>query len=877
MVGRTISHYEIIEKLGEGGMGVVYKARDTHLERFVAIKVLPPEKVTDPERRMRFIQEAKAASALNHPNIITIHDIDQADGVYFISMEFVAGKTLSALIPRHGMRLGEVLKYTTQIADALARPHAAGIIHRDLKPSNIMVTDQGLVKVLDFGLAKLTDSGFTSEHDATCTMKAGTEEGKIVGTVAYMSPEQAEGKVIDPRSDIFSFGSVVYEMLTGRRAFQGDTKASTIAALLREEPKPVSQAVEGLPREMERIVRRALRKDTEHRFQTMGDLRVALQELKEESDSGKLAAPVVVDSPYRRTRRWWIAAAAMIVATVGFGTWLRYHATTTLRSFPKTIPLTSYPGRQRTPALSPDGKQVAFSWDGETGDNFDIYVKLVDGGSPLRLTTNPADELYPAWSPDGGRIAFLRAKGSTTEIVIIPALGGQERQLTQLSIGGPFLEITDLSWSPDGKFLAFTEFQPNESAGIFFVSIESGEKRRVTSSTREYIGDWMPRFSPDGKNLAFIRMPTFLIADVYVLPLNANAPAGAPRQIASVGSVTGLDWTPDSRSIVFSGSDNGIDSLRMVPAAGGRPEPLAAVGTHPSISRNPTRLAYERSISDYNIWRIPGPRSTQPTAPPQKWIASTQVDEDPRYSPDGKKILFASDRSGTMDLWTSNTTGDEPAQLNTGRTPPGSPRWSPDSRWITFDSPQSGNSHIFVISADGGAVRRVTQGASNNARPSWSGDGKWIYFGSNRTGEWQVWKEPAQGGDAVQVTKRGGREAFESPDGKLVFYAKFPEPGIWSVPPDGGEETQVIQKAGQSLWAMARDGICFFDWKDTLTPIVQFYGFRDPRTKTWYEFPRGTHIDTLSSAISVSPDGRWILYTQIDQAGSNLMLVDNFR
>src|SRR5712692_6316427 len=217
MVGRTISHYQILEQLGEGGMGVVYKAKDTHLDRFVAIKVLPPEKVTDPERKRRFTQEAKAASALNHPNIITIHDIDEADGVHFIAMEFVAGKTLNALIPRHGMRLSEVLKYAIQIADALAKAHAAGIIHRDLKPGNIMVTEQGLVKVLDFGLAKLTETAPAGEHEVTHTMRPATEEGKIVGTVVYMSLEQAEGKKVDARSDVFSFGAVLYERVTGRQ------------------------------------------------------------------------------------------------------------------------------------------------------------------------------------------------------------------------------------------------------------------------------------------------------------------------------------------------------------------------------------------------------------------------------------------------------------------------------------------------------------------------------------------------------------------------------------------------------------------------------------------------------------------------------------
>lgn len=260
MIGKTISHYSILEKLGEGGMGVVYKARDTHLDRLVAVKVLPAEKVADPERKQRFVKEAKAASSLNHPNIITIYDIGQAEGVDFISMECVNGKTLDQLIPRRGMRLNEALKCAVQIADALARAHSAGIVHRDLKPGNIMVNEHGLVKVLDFGLAKLTEATPTSEDDATRTMRPTTEEGKIVGTVAYMSPEQAEGRKVDARSDIFSFGSVLYEMVTGGQAFHGDTKASTLAAILKDNPRPASQLVDGLPREVERLISRCLQK-----------------------------------------------------------------------------------------------------------------------------------------------------------------------------------------------------------------------------------------------------------------------------------------------------------------------------------------------------------------------------------------------------------------------------------------------------------------------------------------------------------------------------------------------------------------------------------------------------------------------------------------
>jgi len=270
VIGKTISHYKILEKLGEGGMGVVYKARDTNLDRFVAIKVLPAEKVADPEPKQRFVQEAKAASSLNHPNIITIYDIGQAEGVDFIAMECVIGNTLDQLIPRHGMRLNEALKCAIQIADALARAHAVGIVHRDLKPGNIIVNEHGLVKVLDFGLAKLTESTSAPEDECTRTMRPTTEEGKIVGTVAYMSPEQAEGKKVDARSDIFSFGSVFYEMVTGGPAFHGGTKASTLAAILKDNPRPAGQLVEGLPREVEKLISRCLRKEVNQRSQSHG-------------------------------------------------------------------------------------------------------------------------------------------------------------------------------------------------------------------------------------------------------------------------------------------------------------------------------------------------------------------------------------------------------------------------------------------------------------------------------------------------------------------------------------------------------------------------------------------------------------------------------
>jgi len=328
MIGRTLGDYRIVEKLGAGGMGVVYKARDQHLDRFVAIKLLPPEKVANPDRKRRFVQEAKAASALHHSNIVHIYDISSDEGMDFIAMEFVDGKTLDHRISHRSLPLGDALKYGVQIADALAKAHSTGIVHRDLKPSNLIVNEEGVLKILDFGLAKLTEQIQGDGFASTATVDGGerpvTEKGAIVGTVAYMSPEQAEGKPVDARSDIFSFGSVLYEMVTGRKAFQGDSKISTLAAILREEPAPVSRVSGGIPQELERVITRCLRKDPVRRFQHMDDVKIALEELKEESDSGKSASqPAVVPSKPWISKRLMagIAVAVMLIAA-GIGVWL---------------------------------------------------------------------------------------------------------------------------------------------------------------------------------------------------------------------------------------------------------------------------------------------------------------------------------------------------------------------------------------------------------------------------------------------------------------------------------------------------------------------------------------------------------------------------
>ena len=403
MIGTLLGHYQIIEKLGQGGMGVVYKARDLHLDRFVALKILPPDQLADPERRQRFTQEARAASALAHPNIITIHDVSSDAGVDFIAMEYVPGKTLDQLIPSTGMPLRQALKIALQAADGLAAAHAIGIVHRDVKPSNIMVGDKDRVTVMDFGLAKLQGLVAESGASAASAMTAlHTEAGRIVGTLHYMSPEQAAGRTVDERSDIFSFGSLLYQMLCGQRPFQGDSAITTLAAIIEKEPPPLPA---GVPASVEEVLARCLHKDPSQRYQHMADVVVDLQGLDGQSVSQQRRVRVRAGA----ARRWrWVAAAgaSLLVVVLVAAVW--FVATRWLRPPPppSLATLTVYPGEENGPALSPDGKQVAFSWNGGKGSNTDIYVQFVGDTRASRLTTDPGNEVNPCWSPDGRRIAF---------------------------------------------------------------------------------------------------------------------------------------------------------------------------------------------------------------------------------------------------------------------------------------------------------------------------------------------------------------------------------------------------------------------------------------------------------------------------------------
>ena len=870
MTGEVLSHYQILEKLGEGGMGVVYKARDTHLERFVAIKVLPPERVADPERKRRFVQEAKAASALNHPNIITIYDIDQAEGIDFIAMEYVPGKTLDELIPRRGMRLNDAFKCAIQIADALARAHAVGIVHRDLKPGNVMVDEHGLVKVLDFGLAKLAEPVGGEEAPTQ------TEEGAIVGTVAYMSPEQAQGKPVDARSDIFAFGSLLYEMVTGRRAFHGDTKISTLAAIINQEPA-------GLPAEtphgLEKIITRCLRKDRERRFQTMADLKVALEELKEESDSGKLASPPM--GPSRKNARWRLAAAAA-VALLAVAAWFLWHGLRAPAPGPRVVSLTSFPGIERHPAFSPDGRQVAFTWNGEKQDNEDIYVQLVGSGEPLRRTTDPAPDRSPVWSPDGAQIAFVRDQDDQAAVYLTPALGGRERKLADFRPVPRLYSVLApaISWSPDGKWLAIPEMEPGGTNGIFLVPIERGEKRKLISDAVSASRFHWPAFSPKGDFLAYASCTGERSCDLNVLAVGRDyVPKGQPQRLTRQGAVIeGIAWAPDGRSLVYAAASDlaaGFYLWRVSVSGGAEPERLELTGAqvrYPAVSRATNRLAYSRYEGDVDIWKFEGGAS------PQRFLSSTHSELDPQFSPDGKRIAFSTNRSGKgSELWAANKDGTNLVRLTegTGRML-GSPRWSPDSRWIAFDAQgEDGHWDIYLIDAAGGQPRRLTPQPSDEVLPSWSRNGKWIYFTSNSSGRYEVMRMPDGGGESVQITHDGGFEAWESWDGKTLYYTKRSGSPLFARPLAGNEERQILESVRLLSFAVVENGIYH---------IVR----RGPRGSFGFEIrflDLATGKDQVLNSVdlrpvqglTVSPDRKTILYSAVAASNADLMLVENFR
>jgi serine/threonine protein kinase/Tol biopolymer transport system component len=890
LVGKQLGHYQLISFIGAGGMGEVYAARDTRIGRKVAVKLLPSAVARDADRLRRFEQEVRAVGMLNHPNILTIHDVGTHEGAPYLVSELLEGETLRERLKNEALPLSKAMDIALQITRGLAAAHDQGLVHRDLKPENLFIIQDGRdgrVKILDFGLAKLSQSRTSGANaNEPVSPAVATNPGMVMGTVSYMAPEQLHGEAVDCRADIFAFGVILYEMLAGERPFRGVSTAETMSAIITRDAPDLPAAISAQAPGLARLIHRCLEKQVQHRFQSASDLGFALEALTMSvlSSSGAAQADVAdaaasqiaptprlkpdVGKPSVRRMNWlgwagWVMAGVFLIATVGLSvSYLRHPPVS-----PRVVPFTSVPGQKSSPVFSPDGNQIAFIWDGGESAQRGVYVKLIGEGAPLRVASNPGFQL--AWSPGGRSIAFDRM-GNDGGIFAVPATGGPERRLTELS--GPF------AWSPDQKTLAIARRNsPQDPAGIVLLTLETGVTNKLTNPPAGSVGDQSPAFSPDGQKLAFIRSPGTQVGDIHIVPITGGEPQRLTSDNLFLGG--GLAWTADGREIVFSSTRGGLPTLWRVQAAGGRLRRLIGIGEYahqPAISRVGGRLAYLYRKTDTNIWRAPGPLSTAPASDSTRLVASTREESNPQFSFDGNRIVFISDRSGSREIWVCDSDGRNPVQLTSfGGSHTGSPRWSPDGRQLAFDSRPAGLSSIYVTSVAGGSPRRLTDGKSEDVLPSWSRDGRWIYFSSRRSGDWQIWRTTAAGDQVEQVTRNGGYEAFEAADGKTLYYAKR-EPGVWRMSLSGGEETRILEQGNWGYWALLEQGICFLNQRALPQPTLEFFNFATSQVTLFGRLERGRAFGS-SPGVAVSQDGRWILYSQVDQNDNDIMLVENFR
>ena len=649
MIGQTIDRYKIVEQLGQGGMGVVYKARDTLLERFVALKVLPPEKSSDPDRRQRFLQEAKSASALNHPGIVAVYDVVRHDGQDVLVMELVEGDTLEQLLAQKRLSLSEVLGLGIGVADALARAHAAGIVHRDLKPSNVMVTADG-VKVLDFGLAKLTDSPFIDPEAPTVAPDESslTRQRAILGTVGWMSPEQASGETVDTRSDIFAFGVLMYEMLTGKHPFRRKTTLETLAAIREEEPERPTEVVPALPPEAERAVLRCLRKDPSKRWQNLSDLGSVLEDLKEDTESGRKI--LVEASTGRRRVSSGLVAGITVVALIAAGAAFILLRQRQGSARPLELHRLTYDaGFSGLPAISPDGNLVAFASDRSGEGGTDIWVRHINQPEPTRLTDHPASDWMPRFSPDGSRLVF-RSERDGGGIYVVNALGGGLRRVAGRGIYPRF--------SPDGGAIVFAEdpqWAQSPLRRMYTVPANGG-------NVEPFLPGWGvfrppasigPIFSPDGRQVLFYgaAFDDPRRRDWWVAPLDGGEPWSS-----HVGDeVLDLDvvvapavWLPGRLLVVAGTTIEGVNLYSVgISDEGQIAGPPTALTAGPGMTWSPSvaengRIALTRFYWVIHLWEISLDVRTGGAVGPPRRITD---DAAPKFSfsltRDGNRLAYS--------------------------------------------------------------------------------------------------------------------------------------------------------------------------------------------------------------------------------------------
>ena len=779
--GTKLGPYEIVAPLGAGGMGEVYRASDTKLGRDVALKLLPPLFTADADRVARFEREARLLASLNHPHIGAIYGFEDAGNVLALVLELVEGDTLDDRVRRGPLPLSEALAVALQIADALDAAHRAGIIHRDLKPSNIKITPDGVVKVLDFGLAKaLAAEGPDPDLSKSPAMTTrGTIVGVILGTAAYMSPEQARGQPVDKRTDIWAFGCVLFEMLTGSSAFVRETVTDTLAAVVGTEPEWKSLPAD-TPGAIRRLLSRCLQKDTRRRLHDIADARIELEETM-----ATPAEPAAVPTP-RRWSRLVLSALLLGIATVLVFLWAardRFGRPAADPSPPDTriIRLTDIPGLAESPAISPDGKSVAFT--AAVGGKRQVFVKLIAGGAPLQITRDTVDHESPRWSPDSSSILYFSPTVSGTlqgSIWEIPALGGVPRRAVN-SVGGADVSPTD------GRLALFRLAKE----GIQLVTAPTdGSRFDVVAKFAPATYYLYPRWSPDGRWIAFQRGDSIRF-DIFVAP----ATGGEPRQLTHDNDMmSGFAWLPDSTGIVYSSSRGGSMpylpplSLWKVTLRDGSVRQVTsgeASYMSPDISKSGVILVSRMKLQT-DIWKFPV--DGLPTENVRRALRVTRQTGEvltPTASPDDKEVAFLSDSGSHANLWIVNTESGGLRQITYERDPNvavGVPVWSPDGRVIAFVCSRGNRGLTFgvwLVDSDGSNLRNV---ANPGLGPAWSPDGRWLYYSTRGAAATAVVlkKVPVDGGPAVTVTTEPLRNVIGL-HGNTLYYT-FERPLVDGTP-----------------------------------------------------------------------------------------------
>jgi eukaryotic-like serine/threonine-protein kinase len=832
--GSSLAHYRVVSPLGAGGMGEVYKAHDLKLERPVALKILPPQLLRSEERIRRFIQEAKSASSLNHPNIITIHEIGQAElaggsgddatsAVYYIAMELVEGSTLKRKIHSDEYDLRGLLAYLAQAAEGLAKAHAAGIVHRDLKPENIMVTRDGYAKVLDFGLAKLRVKRSTEATEATVARDE-TREGTLLGTVGYMSPEQVQGKDVDHRSDIFSFGCILYEAATRRRPFEGDSDVDVMHSIMHAKPAPVDEINPSTPTELRRVIRRCMAKDPEKRYQSMKDIALELSEIVEEfehlsaSASSRTSASISSDDlPAAASSRrllWGVIGAATLVALIATSVavylWRQGETQAPAPVSFASMRLTSLTssGNVRDAAISPDGKYLAYTVDNVDGQFALLVRQIATGSDVVVVPPHPHRFSGVAFSPDGDYLYYAHYEkpgAGYASLFRIPVLGGTPRKVI-------FDVDTAVSFSPDGKSFAFGRGHPDRGENSYVVADADGSGERAVATLKRFEGPRTPAWSPDGKVLVVQQLS--VEGGGHGTPVQIDVESGKITPVgdtrwAYVGDVA---WVPDGRGILLIGFESQQERLQvwLQPYPAGQPRRVTNdlntyYGLTVTTDGRSIAAARTERLSDLFITDVTDASGGRQVSPATRGHTPLEL-----ASSAGGVVVYGFNHDRGSDIAIIDGPGASPRIL-TPDSKDFSPSISADGGTIAFGSWRNDDvPQVFVMNADGSNVRQLTQGPEAHIPAALAPNGEFVIY---RSIDSSLWKVATHGGPPVKVAPTSSNIGMAiSPDSKRLAYINWTDAGerwearLTVIPLDGGPPLLEMPHDGSTHLRFTRDG-----------------------------------------------------------------------